>query len=635
MEMSEILGQYELDWAYYTTTFEDYPYDKLKNKTVCVSGTQVFFAKVLTCFLFALNDKQNLNIHVVLVAPDTGVLKKMNNALLKRSDFTFFTTDELLTENSLSDIDICLYSGCCAKSFDSNPHDFIRETQHLKTLLISLSAHQLKQFVLLSDYRTYGNIERGYAVSENEYGYIDLSSASGCISQLLQTMETLVCVYAKKNNFFYTVLRTGVLLGACTEFDDHIFNQMFRSVAKGEPFEIVSSRKKYSFTYIHDLLHTVFMSVTTLQKNQIYNVVSKDCTMSTGMLVAKIFDLYPDDCKIRLTYNDCDPCYAIALNDQKLIARNCPTSVTMDEIIQLMVSSLKNESKLFLYQNSHEGKLDCIQKILLAYLLEVDRICKKHNIRYFLGGGTLLGAIRHHGFIPWDDDADIMMLREDYNKFLEVVGQELPDGLFLQTSYTDKHCHYPFAKIRINNTIYATQYSKSHTAMHNGMNFDVFAHDKTANSKLGKKLHLQFTLLFRSMIFNRWNHRQIDNKHKFQSFCANILKAIFPIPVTEWLQYKCLRFFEHKKNARFLYDGMGRNVYKEDFPKYFLDDVIEWDFEGYKFPIPKEYDKYLRYLYGDYNTLVFPYKRQTSHDIVLLDLGEYCHFQLPDDFHQL
>ena len=296
-----------------------------------------------------------------------------------------------------------------------------------------------------------------------------------------------------------------------------------------------------------------------------------------------------------------------------------------------MVSSYKDKDKLFLYQDSHEGKLKNIQKILLAYLLEVDRICKKHNIQYFLGGGTLLGAIRHHGFIPWDDDADIMMLREDYNKFLSVVGDELPNGLFLQTSDTDKHCHYPFAKIRIDNTVYATQYSKSHTAMHNGMNFDIFAHDKTANSRLGKKLHLQFTLLFRSMIFNRWNHRKIDNKHKFQSFFANILKMIFPISVTEWFQYKCLRFFEKKKNARYLYDGMGRNVYKEDFPKYYLDKAIEWDFEGYKFPIPKEYDKYLRYLYGDYNKLILPYKRQTSHDIVLLDLGEYCHFQFPEN----
>ena len=632
MKVTEILGQYETDWACYTASFEEYPYEKLKNKTVCVGSTQPFFAKALVCFLMAFNDLQNLNINILLVSPDTAVLKHISNALSERPDFRFLLSSELSQEKPSADI--CLYAGCCARHTDFTPDCFVNEIGFLKTLLNFLSRDTLEQFVILSDYRVYGNIERGYAVSENEFGNIDLMSPQGFESQLFQTLETMVSIYAHKNNFRYTVLRTGVLLGACTEFDDNIFFRLFRSVAEGKDFEIAGSRKKYSFTYINDLFHTILMSIAKLHKNQVYNVVSKDCTMSTGMLVAKIFDLYPDDCKVRLLPCDSDPCYAIALNNQKLIVRECPTAVTMDEIIQLMISSMKDTQKVFLYQSSHEGKLETIQKILLAYLLEVDRICKKHNIRYFLGGGTLLGAIRHHGFIPWDDDADIMMLREDYNKFLSVVGAELPNGLFLQTSYTDKYCHYPFAKIRINNTIYATQYSKSHTAMHNGMNFDIFAHDKTANSRTGRKLHLQFTLLFRSMIFNRWNHRQIDNKHKFQSWFANILKMIFPIPVTEWFQYKCLRFFEKKKNARFLYDGMGRNIYKGDFPIDYLDETIDWDFEGYKFPIPKKYDKYLRYLYGDYTRLVLPYKRQTSHDIVLLDLGEYCRFTFPTDYQQ-
>ena len=74
---------------------------------------------------------------------------------------------------------------------------------------------------------------------------------------------------------------------------------------------------------------------------------------------------------------------------------------------------------------------------------------------------------------------------------------------------------------------------------------------------------------------------------------------------------------------------MGRNVYKGDFPKYYLDEAIDWEFEGHKFPVPKEYDKYLQYLYGDYEQLILPSQRQTSHSIVVMDLGEYSKYNVP------
>lgn len=310
-----------------------------------------------------------------------------------------------------------------------------------------------------------------------------------------------------------------------------------------------------------------------------------------------------------------------------IVNSNCEPLLELSEIIQLCVKSRQTEEP-FGYDASHEGKMVNIQNVLVGYLLEFDRICRKHNIKYFLGGGTLLGAVRHEGFIPWDDDADIMMLREDYDKFLEIAQSELPEGLTLQTSKTDKYCHYPFAKIRLDDTMFATKYSKTHGKMNNGMAFDIFAHDNTANSALGQKLHLQFTLLIRAMIFNKWNHRKINNKKKVQSFVANILKAIFPIRVSQWIQYRIFKIFKHKKNAKYLYDGMGRNVYHGAFPKSYLDEVIYVKIHGHDFPIPKEYDKYLTYLYGDYMKLPPASQRQTSHSIVQLDMSEYSKFEV-------
>ncbi|MEE0265296.1 MAG: LicD family protein [Acutalibacteraceae bacterium] len=625
MEINKVLGQYELDWACHVASHKEYPYNKLKNKNVYIAGSQEFFPRAVLYSLFGLNDLQKLNIKITLVGESTSVLNGIFPALLKRDDFTFRLAEDI--DKIKDEADYFIYTGCCSKAVERTPLFFMDEVNRIKQSLDFAGKVKAKSFILFSDYRVYGKVDRGIYISENEYGTLDITKGSGYDAELLQTLEALTGIYSKKHGYSYTILRSGIMLGAGSGFDNNLFYDLFLAVAEGKEFELVRSQKKYSFTYINDFLNALFWAMVKLPENAKYNVVSKDSTISTGMLAEKIYDLYPEQCRIKLVDMGKDPNFGVAMNCQLLPLNGFEPEVTMDDIIQLMVTSYKNND-MFLYQGSHQGKLENIQRILLGYLLDVDRICKKHNIKYFLGGGTLLGAIRHNGFIPWDDDADIMMLREDYDKFLKVAQAELPPTLFLQTSYTDKHCHYPFAKIRINDTMYATYYSKSHTGMNNGLAFDIFSHDHTANSKLGRKLHLQFTLLVRSMIFNKWNKRKTDNGHKVQSFFANILKAITPIPVSEWMQYKLFNMF-NKSDTKYLYDGMGRNIYKGDFPKYYLDEAIEWEFEGYKFPVPKEYDKYLRYLYGDYTQLVLPWQRQTCHDIMVMDLGQYCKFDLP------
>ena len=220
------------------------------------------------------------------------------------------------------------------------------------------------------------------------------------------------------------------------------------------------------------------------------------------------------------------------------------------------------------------------------------------------------------------------MLREDYDKFLEVAPAELPDGMILQDPKKDKRYNYAYAKLRLTDTMFATDFSKNHKGMNNGFAFDIFCHDKTANSKIGQKLHSQLTLFWLAMVFNKWNHRRVYNGKKVQSAISNFLKNIFPLRFSMRMLLFTLEMFKHKKRARYLYDGMGYSVHKGGFDKSFLDNEIRVDFCGHQMPVPEKYKDYLRNHYGDFTELSPLSTRLMGHEITLLDLNKYADFKI-------
>ncbi len=130
------------------------------------------------------------------------------------------------------------------------------------------------------------------------------------------------------------------------------------------------------------------------------------------------------------------------------------------------------------------------QLIMLDMLIEFDAICKKHQLLYWLDSGTLLGAVRHRGFIPWDDDIDLSMPVEDYNKFLKVAQSELSSEVFLQTSETDKNFKFDYIKLRSNKARIIELHEKDKQInYHQGVFIDIFPMLTIENTEENKKLY--------------------------------------------------------------------------------------------------------------------------------------------------
>ena len=243
------------------------------------------------------------------------------------------------------------------------------------------------------------------------------------------------------------------------------------------------------------------------------------------------------------------------------------------------------------------------QNLMLEILKNVHELCEKHGIKYFLDAGTLIGAVRHKGFIPWDDDVDIGMLREDYNKFIQIAKNEMPDHLFLQTFETDKYYNiYPTpCKVRYNNTLFLEAGVNEDSRMNNGVFIDVLTYDSLPKHRFVYKIQriISFNILK--------SFKMLRDKPERLSFKNRITFSFYRVVVKIFPNKRRLKFFDYltkwnDENSEYM--GYGVDTYwsqyvykKEDFF-----DLIKLEFEGQYFYAPKNYDAILTQLYGDYMT---------------------------------
>lgn len=614
--MSELsLNQFEQDRASVALRFKNLNIRNLYGKTVFIAGgSEVAFSLVTA--LLMINDKRNADITVVLLNDSKEYSYKSFDKISDRDDLKKIDLSDL--SDCRLKADLLIETGFLLPDELNKTEDFNYYIQRTQKIISTAEQLNTPEVVLLSDASVYGNSNNDFAFSENETICSDFS-ADSLKSMLIQSVENLYFSASHIDGFKIKIVRTAKIISAFSNSD--FVRNILESVTSGESVAVSNNSPKVSYISLIDLASAVLFAVCNGENNNIYNACSDNSSVTSAEFAISLGQSF-EKCNISVVPN-ADFSNGCAVDNTRLKKLGWSSLVDYRDALLITGHEIKNDNSVFMFSDSYDGKLENIQQILLGFLLEVDRICKKHNIKYFLGGGSLLGAVRHKGFIPWDDDADVMMLRKDYDRFLSVLPDELPGYLFAQTQENEKNSHFPFTKLRINSTVLSTEFSSRFPEIHNGIFLDVLAQDYTSNNSFIRKLHMHAVASSRWLVLNKWRGTSVDANSRISSFCANVLKRIFPLRFLQWVQNKLMSLYKNKKNAKYLFDSMGRNVSKGAFPAEWLDDVIWVDFENTKLPIPKEYDKYLTYLYGDYMEMIPVSERHVSHDIKQIDLGEY------------
>ena len=262
-----------------------------------------------------------------------------------------------------------------------------------------------------------------------------------------------------------------------------------------------------------------------------------------------------------------------------------------------------------------DKKLRKLQQTELEVLMELDRVCRKHNMRYYIVGGTLIGAARTGGFIPWDDDIDVSMPREDFDKLLKLK-DEFSSDFFLQTHKTEKECYFFYAKLRKNGTYFGED-KFEHTGIHKGIFMDIFPLDFISDKGFVQKICFKSFSLINAFICSKKKTSEFLYKNMSLPFIVTfrLIQSILPLPLLYGLRSLTAKLTKALSNKRLVASLAGFHGYpKEIAPFELWAEGTDIEFEGKTVRAPKEYKKLLTHMFGDYMQLP-PVEERVNHTV--------------------